>query len=219
MNDFWRSPDRYPLAARGAADKNCPLLQLPLRPAPQSEPAVLLFLRRKVARGNHLERNYARCAGGAPPASRFHAQRVGNAGGELNCNSPRTRQKWRVRSGDRRGKRPQSTDHCRLRSGDAAHPGPPQSGLWASFVLGPHPEIDQASVMNKESFWIAQTVSNWVPPRVLWPVQAVPAESRMRLARGRSRISLSAQARWPFSSAMRSCRISISTWGIFRGSP
>ncbi len=25
---------------RGAADKNCPLLQLPLRPAPQSEPAV-----------------------------------------------------------------------------------------------------------------------------------------------------------------------------------
>ena len=31
-----------------------------------------------------LERNYARCAGGAPPASPFHAQRVGNAGGELN---------------------------------------------------------------------------------------------------------------------------------------
>jgi hypothetical protein len=49
MNDFWRSPDRYPLALRGAADKNCPLLQLPLRPAPQSEPSVLLFLRRKVA--------------------------------------------------------------------------------------------------------------------------------------------------------------------------
>ena len=51
MNDFWRSPDRYPLAARGAADKNCPLSQLALRPAPQSEPAVLLFLRRKVTRG------------------------------------------------------------------------------------------------------------------------------------------------------------------------
>ena len=50
-------------------------------------------------------------------------------------------------------------------------------------------------------------------------VQAMPAESRMRLAWGRSRISLSAQALWPFSSAMRSCRISISTWGIFRRSP
>ena len=36
-----------------------------------------------LARTDPLERNYARCAGGAPPASPFHAQRVGNAGGEL----------------------------------------------------------------------------------------------------------------------------------------
>ena len=84
---------------------------------------------------------------------------------------------------------------------------------------GQRPEIDQASVMNEESFWITQTVSNWVPPRILWPVQAVPAECRMPLARGRSRINLSAHAHWPFLSAMRSCRISISTWGIFRRSP
>ena len=41
-----------------------------------------------------LERNYARCAGGAPPASPFHAQRVGNAGGELNRYSWFGQRKW-----------------------------------------------------------------------------------------------------------------------------
>src|SRR5271165_5796239 len=61
MNDFWRSPDRYPLAARGAADKNCPLSQLALRPAPQSEPAVLLFLRRIVARYGISSARNERC--------------------------------------------------------------------------------------------------------------------------------------------------------------